>query len=378
MSYNIAVIIETMNTYGRGIIRGIGRSLRNRPACTLFYEERTLDSPPPTWLKTMKGDGIIVRDRTGKSCRIALATGAHVVDLSENRHPGVPTVISNHVACSQLAAQHLIEKGFAHFGYVGIQGRPFSDRRRDAFLEAVGNAHLFELPNDDQAFSSWGSDYSKLTDWLKKLPKPIGILACYDMPGVGVLQACRLAGINVPDTVAVIGINNDELQCSLSTPPLSSVAQNQERLGFEACELLFRLIEGGAAPRRILEIDPIGVVARRSTDIVVMPDRLIARAIGMIRERACEGIGIAEIAESLGMSRRTFERRFYKAVKLTPHEEITATRLKRACELLVETSLPLRTVAKRIGLASLAHFTEVFVKKYGVKPSEYRRGSTSD
>lgn len=370
----IAVIVETMNSYGQGIVQGIYRYIRNeQPECTLFYEERTLDSPPPVWLKKWSGDGIIVRDRTGKSCRLALKTGAKVVDLSERRASGVPTVMSDHAACSRLAAEHFLKRGFVNFGFVGLKGRPFSDKRRDAFVKALGTVELFELLDDEYFFTSWGSDYSVLIDWLTALPKPIGIMACYDLPGVSVLQACRIAGINVPDSVAVIGVNNDELQCAMSNPPMSSVIQNQERLGYEACHLLFRLMEGKAAPEKTKIIEPLGIASRRSTDILVIPDQLIVRSIHLIREHACEGITIDALALKLGVARRTLERRFLKATGHNPHQEITAVQMNRACELLTQTTLPIQTIARRVGLNSLPHFTKIFTKTIGKRPTEFRR-----
>ena len=376
MSYRLAVIIETMNTYGRGLIDGVCRSLSEQPPCTLFFEERTLDSPPPAWLAKWKGDGIIVRDRTGKSCRLALKTGAQVVDLSERRQSRVATVHSDHAACSRLAAEHLLQRGFEHFAFVGIRGRPFSDKRRDAFLQAVGDAHVFELPDDERAFASWGSDYTALANWLQGLPKPIGLMACYDMPGISVLQACRLTGISVPGSVAVVGVNNDELQCALSNPPMSSVAQNQERIGYEACDLLFRLMRGEPAPSEPLYIAPKGVVTRHSTDTLIVADSLVFRAIRLIREHACKGMGITDLTERLGVSRRTLERRFSKVLRHSPHREIVVTQMNHARELLIGTTLPLRVVAKRIGLKSLPHFTQLFIAEYGIRPLDFRRAST--
>lgn len=373
MSYKIAVIVETMNVYGQGIIRGICRYLGEHPECTLFYEERTLESPPPSWLTRWKGDGIIVRDRTGKSCNIALKTGAKVIDLSEHRRPKIPTVYSDHAACSRLAAEHFMRRGFTHFGFVGIKGRPFSQKRRDAFVRAIGeDVHLFELQDDERAFASWGNDYSILTEWLRKLPKPVGIMACYDLAGIGVLQACRLANIGVPDDVAVIGVNNDELQCSMSNPPMSSIAQNQERVGFEACDLLFRLLRGEASPEKTLHVPPLGVITRRSTDIFVVPDQLVVRAIRLIRERACEGLDVEEVARILDISRRTLERRFTSAMNRTVHEEIVDVRLHKARQLLAETTLPIQTVVKRIGMKSLPYFTKLFIEQIGVRPVQYR------
>lgn len=372
-TYKIAIIIETINSYGQGIVRGIYRFLKSYPGQTLFFEERTLDSPPPAWLADWQGDGIIVRDKNGKSCDLALRTGAKIVDLSECRHPGIPTVYSNYTECSRLAAEHLLQRGLSHFAFVGIKGRPFSQKRCDAFLRAVGDADVFEIQDNELAFASWGNDYSKLIDWLRRLPKPVGIMTCYDMPGIGVLQACRLAGINVPDEVAVIGVNNDELHCNMAIPSLSSVAQNQERVGYEACDLLFGLLENRPDLNIERFVSPLGVIARTSTDILLIPDVLVLRAVKRIREQACSGLEVNDLAQGLNISRRTLERRFVKIMSRTPHEEIVRTRITRAKELLIETTLPLQVVAKKVGIKSLHYFTKLFIRETGIRPVDFRR-----
>ena len=373
----VAIIIETMNAYGQGIIRGIWRSLQEHSPCTIFYEERTLDTPPPVWLKNWEGDGIIVRDRSGKSCRLAMKTNAKVVDLSEKRHPGVPTVLTDHALCSELAAEHLKSCRLNEFAFVGIKNRPFSDKRRDAFIKAVECCHVFELRDNEQALSSWGADDSRFIRWLKKLPKPIGIMACYDLAGVRVLQSCNMIGINVPESVAVIGVNNDELQCSMTNPPMSSVIQNQERVGYEACQLLHRLMNGQEEPSASLVIPPLGVASRRSTDILVIPDQYVVHALNLIHEHACEGITINNIARKLNVSRRTLERKFYAHLEKTLHDELVNTQMKRASELLVFSRLTLANVAKQVGFNSVSHFSAVFAKQYGVCPNEYRKMRTS-
>jgi len=371
--FQIAIIVETINVYGYGIIRGICNALSEYPVCTIFYEERTLDSSPPSWLHHWKGDGIIVRDRSGKSCKIALKTSAKIVDLSERRHPGIPTIVSDHTACSQLAVGHLKERGFEHFAFVGIKDRPFSEKRRNAFLKEVGECPVFDLPNDEKAFSSWGTDHTKLIKWLKSLPKPAGIMACYDLVGVRILQSCNLAEISVPESIAVIGVNNDELQCTMTNPPMSSVLQNQERIGYEAFALLYRLMQGETPPLEPLMIPPVKVISRRSTDILVISDKLVIKAIQLIREYACEGIAITDIASQVGVSRRTLERRFFKSVGKTPHDEIVSSQIKLSCDLLVETRLTLESITKRIGFHSVSHFTSLFERMMNMPPNEYRK-----
>jgi LacI family transcriptional regulator len=305
---------------------------------------------------------------------LAIQTKAKVVDLSENRHFGVPTVLTDHAACSRLAADHLKSCGLRNFAFVGIKNRPFSDRRRDAFLhEVAANCQVFELQDNEHALSSWGADHSAFIRWLKNLPQPVGIMGCYDLAGVRVLQSCNMAGIRIPDSVAVIGVNNDELQCSMTNPSMSSVIQNPERVGYEACHLLHRLMNEQEVPEKPLIIPPLGVAARRSTDILVIPDRLVVRAIGLIREYACEGLTVNEIAHQLNTSRRTLERRFMKCLGKTLREEIVNSQMKRACELLTMTRLTLAHVARQVGFNSVSHFTRLFTVQFGVGPNEFRK-----
>ncbi|MCL2346830.1 MAG: DNA-binding transcriptional regulator [Planctomycetaceae bacterium] len=369
----IAVIVETINSYGRGLVLGICRFLQAHPETTIYFEERTLDSPPPTWLKHWRGDGIIVRDRSGESCRLALGTNARVVDLGEHRRSGVPTIYSDYESSAILAANHLKERGFMHFGFVGMKGRPFSERRKSAFIREVGECSVFDFQENSGTFSSWGTDDKELIAWLMQLPKPVGVMASFNLAGVRVLQACQLAKISVPNHVALIGVSNDDIQCLMSNPPMTSVIENPERIGFEATALLFRLVHGEKPPAEPLRIPPVGIAHRRSTDIWVIPDTISLQAMQWIRHHVCEKISTLEIAEKLHVSRRTLERRFQKHVGHSIHQEIVNAKLTLSCQLLSTTKLPLRTIAKRIGFDSLSHFASLFHKNIGTSPNEYRK-----
>ncbi|MGL4594567.1 MAG: helix-turn-helix domain-containing protein [Thermoguttaceae bacterium] len=222
--------------------------------------------------------------------------------------------------------------------------------------------------------------------WLHSLPKPIGLMACYDLAGVRVLQTCNQAGIDVPGAVAVIGVNNDPIQCVMTNPPMSSVVQNQVRLGYDAGVLLYRLIrerftnetaDGTHQDRlartiSVQQIPPLGVAARQSTDIIVVPDPLVVRAIRLIREHACSGFSVTKLAEELRVERRTLERRFRKIIGRSPHDEISETQIRQAKELLRFTRLTVAAITRRVGFKSVPHFTAQFIKYAGERPGEYR------
>lgn len=369
----IAVVVETVNAFGRGIISGISESLRHQPGCVVYFEERTLNMGFPGWLNDWRGDGIIVRDRYGKCYAEAQKTGALVVDLSEQRIPGSLSVYTDNAAIARMAAAHLKSCQFNAYAFVGIRHLQFSSQRRDAFLRSVGISPVYDFLDEVRAGPAWEDEQTDFLEWLEKLPKPVGIMACSDRVGMNVLKGCLLAGIAVPEQVAVIGVDNDDVYCSLSNPPMTSVEQNTRRIGFDACELLFRALDGKAPRYRTLAIPPIRVVRRKSTDVLAVPDRIVAQAIKMIREHACSGITPADVASRLNISLRTLERRFLRFSRHTPWKEISETRIFAACELLIETDQTIESVAHRVGFASVAHFNRMFEEVVGVRPSGYRR-----
>lgn len=369
----IAVIVDIVNSYGRGLVRGICDFLREHPESVIFFEERMQHDAPPKWLKDWRGDGIIVRDKNLKTCRIALKTGAKVVDMSEHRHPGVPTIYTNYRMSAQLAVNHFLECGFENFAYVGLEKRPFSEKRKSAFFELVGVGPFFDFSDDPAGVSPLEKGYRKLANWLRKLPKPVGIMAGNDSVGIRVLQVCKAIGIGIPESVAIIGVSDDDVLCSMSNPTMSSVDISPEKIGFEAASLLFDLIHGKPAPETPMMVAPAGISKRGSTDVIVVPDSISSRAIKIIRQYAYEKISVPEIALELRVSRRTLERRFLQHVGHSIHTEIVNAKLALACELLTTTRLPLRSIAKRIGFDSLSYFISLFHKKMGQSPDKYRQ-----
>jgi LacI family transcriptional regulator len=211
-----------------------------------------------------------------------------------------------------------------------------------------------------------------LRRWLRELPKPVGIMACYDIRGQQVLDACRSAGLAVPAEVAVIGVDNDELLCDLASPPLTSVVPNAHRTGYEAAGLLDRLMAGKRVAAAPTLIAPLGVAARQSTDVLAVDDREVARAVQFIREHACDGINVGDVLRVVPLSRRVLEMRFQRLLGRTPREEILQARLGRVKQLLGETDLPLYLIAERTGFEHVEYLSVVFRREAGTTPSAFR------
>jgi LacI family transcriptional regulator len=224
---------------------------------------------------------------------------------------------------------------------------------------------------------SWQEEIIGVARWVKKLPKPLGIFAGNDTRGKQLLDACRLAKVAVPEAVAVIGVDNEELACKLALPPLSSVIPDAFRVGYEAAAMLNGMMNGGPEPDALRYIPPLGVVTRQSTDVTAIPDPRVASAMTFIREHACERIGVEDVVEHVLVSRSILQQLFRQILDKTIHEAITDAQIQRVKQLLVETDLPLSAIAQRTGFAYETYLSIVFKRETGRTPGSYRRDFTS-
>jgi LacI family transcriptional regulator len=377
---HVALIVETSLAPGREILMGIARYSRAFGPWSTFLEPRGLEESAPPWLASWRGHGIIARVQNLQIAQAVLAAGIPVVDvLGVVRIPGLPLVHTDDVHVSALAAEHLLERGFQHFAFFGLAGENWSQQRRDAF-EQIIRPHarswtVYETSRQVHHTKQWEVYADDLAAWVKALPKPAGLMLCSDQVGPAVLEACRRAGVEVPDEIAVIGADDDEPLCEVAEPGLSSVWPDHERVGYEAAAVLDRLMRGEDAPAEPIRVPPRGVVTRRSSDVLALDDREAAAAVRFIREHACDpdGLTIDDIADQLAMSRSVLQRRFKAATGRTLHDEILRVRLGRAKELLAATDLPIATVAERLGFKHQEYMGDVFRKRLGVTPAQYRK-----
>jgi LacI family transcriptional regulator len=375
---HVALVVETAIVYGRRILHGITRYLRTHPAWSVFLEQHDLLAAPPRWLSRWRGDGIITRSAGRGLVNAIRRSGVAAVDLNDRGPPyGAPRINSDDSAIGRLAAEHLRERGFQSFGYCGFTGELWSARRRAGF-EAVAATAGFSCPTFESAWFGprahpWEREQGQISRWLLSLPRPVGVMACNDMRGQHVLDACRRAGLKVPDEVAVVGVDDDELLCELSTPPLSSVIPNAERIGYEAAALLDRLMAGGPVGPAETLIPPLGVATRLSSDVLAIDDVATADAVRFIRQNACRGITVADVLRAVPVSRTLLERRFRHYLGRSPQAEIRAVQLRRVRQLLAETDYKLSQVAEMSGFAYPEYLSSVFRHATGQTPGAYRR-----
>lgn len=381
----VALVIETSNAYARELLHGVREWLRHHGPWTISLAEAGRGAAPPPWLKGWKGDGIIARIETPAIARAVASAHLPAVDVSAARLlPDLPWLETDDRAIAHTAAEHLRERGFSEFAYVGDARFNWSRWRHDAFaahltahgLRCWDFAAVAKAGRADGA-PDWESELVELMRWLKSLPKPIGVFAGYDIRGVQILEACRRLELAVPDQVAVLGVDNDELLCDLADPPLSSVIPDVRRTGYEAASLLDRMMRGEKIRGEGRLFVPLGVATRQSTDVVAVADRHISTAVRFIREHACNAITVADIVKQVPLSRRVLETRFQKLLGRSPHEQIMAVKLDRVKRLLSETDLSLAVIADRAGFKHVEYLSVAFKRQVGVTASEYRAGKRS-
>ena len=372
----VALLIEQSNAYARGLLEGINAYAQQHENWSICLPEQVRGASPPSWLENWKGDGIIARIESVAMADAIRRKQSPVIDVSAARLvEEIPWVETNDQEIANLAAEHLIEKGFRHFAFCGDEAFNWSTWRSEHFSERM-DASNFKCNVFRQARSnpeqSWMDERIALAKWVQDLPKPIGIMCCFDIKAQQLLDICREQSIAVPEEVAVIGVDNDRLLCDLSTPSLTSVIPDTHQTGYVAAQLLDQIMLGQRIAPVAHLIKPLGVEARQSTDILAIKDHDIAAAVRLIRENACAGITVTEILKRIPISRRMLESRFKKIVGRSPHQEICRIKIAQVKRLLIETDQSIREIAWKTGFEHAEYLSVAFKRTVGVTPKDFR------
>jgi len=376
---HVALIIETSKVYGREILLGISRYHKIHGPWSIFTRERGQDEADPPWLKNWQGDGIITRSLDLAICQQASRRGIPVFSLRHLQEPALfPTVFPDQKVIAERVAEHLLERGFRSFGYCGVpDNRGWELARREAFAAILKKrgATLLEykptyVTDSDQ---NWEREQTEMMKWLASLDKPAAIMSSHDSQGVLVLDACRRAGIRVPDEIGVVSVDNDPVLCELASPPLSSLDQNVVRLGFEAASMLDRMMDGEKIEARNYFMEPGEVVTRQSSDVIAVDDKNVSAALRFIGENACTNIDVHAIAQAAGQSRRALEKKFSTRLGKTPMDQVNEIRLRRIKQLLLDTDFLLVDIAEQVGFEYHEYMSRYFKKHTGMAPGQFRR-----
>ena len=375
----VIVMVDSSRAYGRGLLQGIGKYSRLHGPWIFFQ-------PPPFYrlgrdqtsiLRQMKNwgaNGIIMRENDLTEDILRFKRPTIIAPYSRKQIRNFPCIVSNGRNIGKMATDYFLERKFWNVAYCGFEDMPWSRDRCDGFCERAAmldiQVAIYKQPKSKKTIKN---EQKYLVDWLRILPKPTGIMACNDDRGQEIAEACKIAGLHVPDEVAILGVDNDQVVCDLCNPPLSSINRNAERAGYEAAKCLERLMDGEKMTGQIIEVKPTHIVTRQSTDIMMIEDHEVLQAIRFIQDHVGEGIQVDDVAKEVALSRRTLQQRFKKMLGYSVHNKIVSSRIERACKLLVETNMSATQIAVSLGYPELKYISRSFQKETGMSPLAYRK-----
>jgi LacI family transcriptional regulator len=372
----VALFMGLSDTYEHGIARGVVRYAKQRSDWSLFgygWMFRPLEA-----LEYWDGDGIIARVESREDADRLAALDIPVVDVAgAYLGSGFLQVNNDDRATGTMAGEYLLARGFKRLAFCGVRGVGWSERRKQGFVAAVRGSSP-QVPVFEESLAWWERlDRSEhLGEWLSALRCPAGVFACNDTAGLKLTELCRKLKLSVPQELAILGVDNEDILCELSFPTLSSIMLDCEAIGYRAAELLagrMRRMPSAQTPVATILVPPKEVVERESSRVFTCDDPLVEQAVRYIRAHATEGSRVADVAAGLPASRRNLEVRFKRALGRTLHEEIVRTRLEAAKALLRTTDHTVARVAEESGFGTLQRFYEVFRKRESVSPARYRR-----
>ena len=363
-------VLVLLAWYATEVHRGIARIAQKNHWIidSGFERSRTI---PSDW----SGDGIItVLGVDEKVDAYVAKAGVPVVNIGYSHPDAAPRVAADQESIAKLAVDHFAVRGFRNFAYCLRSGNPGDTGRWQAFCAAAAKRgiepilidHTARKPADRQGNRRW------LEGQLRRLPKPVAVFSEFDDYAIEVMDAAAGAGISVPEQLAVLGVGNDELRCPLAPIPLSSIDDNPRGIGEAAATLLEGLMHGQAPPSEPIIVPPVGVVTRRSTDILAVEHPLVAMALQEIRKHYREPFSAEGIVASIPMSRRRLHDAFMLFIGRSVADEITRLRIKHAKLMLAESDAKHHQIATECGFRSEARLGVVFRRETGMTPGEFR------
>lgn len=377
---NVAVLIDTSTGWGRRMIRGVTGYAQKHGPWHLWAEARGRSEHltlPPDWA----GDGVIARISTQRMADALKALRVPVVNVSAIPLTGhkFPTVTNDYPAIGTLAAGHFTDRGFKHFAYVGGPLRhPYIQSHLDAVQDAVRSAtadasfDVFNYRFTSVSNRGWSSQNERLAAWVRGLPKPLAVIGWATEPAIHVLDICRNIGLAIPDDVAVLASDDDDLLCEATNPPLSGLLVASRQIGHRAAERLDAMMQGRKDKGKTERIAPIEIITRGSTETFAIEDRELLRAVIYLRQNAYGPLTVQQVADAVPMTRRSLERKFKDNYSRTPLAELHRLRLARAKHLLAQTDHPVSKVAEACGFGTPEYLATRFSKEVGTTPLRYR------
>ncbi len=383
--YHVLIILETSREYGRGLLRGISQFSREHTHWIIerppfFYQVDNSITDDFNLVANGRIDGIIMRDINidlpESMRRLPIVYASYRDDKITDK--GVRIFTDDRKIAGEVF-NHFYERGIQNLAFLGYMGMFWSKSRESAFGKIADTHGLtvscLELETN---FRDIHEIHSTIGNWLNTLNKPVGLMVCNDDCGQLALTACRESGLQVPQDVSIVGIDNDEFVCGLSHPPLSSIALNLEVAGYEAARCLDALMAGKSLNEPVIWIKPTYVVIRPSSDLMAVKDATIIEAVKYVYDNIDKPIQVNDLQRELAIARRVLYSKFKQNLGCSVHQFIKKVRVDKIKVLLRETDLTINQIAQKMGFPGADHFAKYFRSIQGENPAQYRQNHRRD
>lgn len=378
----IVLLSDFAEEYTKNLLRGITRYSRDHGPWTfcrtpLYYRETVGIDGIVQWAKEWEADGVIGQFHHEAEVKKFTDAGIPVIAQdSEERFADVPNITGAYHETGRLGAEYFLKKGFRNFAFYGFSNIVWSRERAEGFEEKIQEAghvvHYYEH-KDARSMDLWYYKPSDLSRWLNSLPKPIALMTCDDNQGHHITEAARHAGIRIPEELAVLGVDNDEMMCDLSDPPLSSIVLDTEKAGYEVARLMEKMITEKTCHGDDVVVKATQVITRHSTDIFASKDKYIVSALKYIHENVDKNLKVDQVLKEVPLSRRSLEKRFVQTTGYPVYEYIYNKRIEKFTQKLLETDLTIFEIALDLGLNDSKNIARQFKQIKGLTPVEYRK-----
>lgn len=378
----LILLTDFTEAFAHNLLRGILEYSKGREpwvVCRMPPSYKQANGIPGVleWAKRWEADAIIAQFDDDDEVDVFRQNG--IVALAQDfksRFSVIPNITSRYEQTGQMAADFFLQKGFRHFAFYGYKDVVWSEERCRGFHNRIAEKGLGDCFFEYQKQSLetlWFYESEPLEDWIRSLPRPIALMACDDTQGNRIMEICRVLNIKIPEEIAVLGVDNDEIICRLSDPPLSSVNLNIVKGGYEAAQLIERLLRDKDAVPEDVVIQPVTIVNRLSTDIYATDDPVILAALRYIHQNLANKINVEDIVRQVPLSRRLLEIRFRQVTGQSVYQYISNLRMERFAQLLLASSDLIAELAVQVGLSDSKNLARQFKEWKGCTPAEYRK-----
>jgi len=380
--YKVILLLDFAEEDSKDLLRGIKSYAKQSGrwlfcSMPLFYRETIGVSGILAWAKEWGADGIIGQLYNDPDIEQLLNANIRVIakDFKE-RFQNIPNITGGYYEAGEMAAAYFIKKGYTNFAFYGFKDLVWSRERAEGYEQRLKQSnfsvHYFEH-TENNADELWYYKPSALGQWLKSLPKPIALMTCDDRIGQHITEACRLSHIRIPEDIAVLGVDNDEIICELSDPPLSSIVLNTEMGGYQAAKVMDYMIQHNTFNCKDIYVRPLQIITRQSTDIYATNDAYISASLKYIHNHIEKKLQVEDVLKQVPLSRRVLEKRFLECTGFPVYKYISTLRMQKFAEKILQTDQAIYEIAIDLGFDDSKNIARQFKQTYGCSPQAFRK-----